>query len=353
MIQRMTSKQLMDVLDSAEESMSVLRSNINDVKQELSRRMLILNNAVEFSTQAITKINENILLKEAVVPSTIILGEADIVDGIYEKYGINVLPNCPSTPTNIFNLFAATGPIFKNNANTYINGEFKTNALNMLMHDAIKEKGSFFEEYDKPDITLKISVNPNDLLGSVSFNVLEILPYIPGSFDIRAIRFQTLQDYRANSNFASVTLNNTIPHVGANQIVLEKGIELYSCEIDVHINFKNAANKYPFGLKHLYFLNKNNDKNSHVIVRISRDSYIDWISDDITVHDQNGIRITSCTQENIKAYVKYKNNILESEIPFTRGAVQNSISRNIREFFLNIPVKTSITSIKFKQIGLR
>nr|DAK26738.1 MAG TPA: hypothetical protein [Caudoviricetes sp.] len=352
-IQRMSSRQLMDVFDQAEESMSVLRSDINDVKQEVNRRLAILSNIAEFSTESITRLNELTLLKEDTVPSTIILNRANIVGGIYDKYGLNILPSSPSVPVNIFNLFAATGPVFKNNANVYVNGEFNANAINMLMYDSVKDKRSFFEEYTSPDITLKISVNPNELLGNTLFNTIELLPFIPGSFDIKAIRFQSLQDYRAESSSPSTVVSNTMPNVGASCVILDKGIELYSCEIDVHINFKNAAGKYPFGLKHIYFLNKNYNKESYVIIKVSKDSYIDWISDNITIHDQKGVRTTSCSQENIQAYARYKNNVLDMEIPFTRGTTQNSISRNIRDFYLKMPIQTSLTSIRLKQIGLR
>lgn len=352
-VQRMSSKQLMDVFDRAEESMSDLRSDINDVKQEVNRRLAVLSNIAEFSTESITRLNELVLLKEDAAPSTIVLNRANIVGGIYDKYGLNILPLSSSVPVNIFNLFAATGPIFKNNANVYVGGEFNANAINMLMHDSIKEKKSFFEEYTTPDITLNISINPNELLGNTLFNTIELLPFIPGSFDIRAVRFQSLQDYRAGSFSPSTVISNTIPNVGASCIVLDKGIELYSCEIDIHINFRNAAGKYPFGLKHVYFLNKNYNKESYIIIKVSKDSYIDWISDDITVHDQKGIRITSCSRENIRAYARYKNNVLDMEIPFTRETTQNSISRNIRDFYLKIPVQTSLTSIKIKRIGLR
>ena len=349
----MSSKQLMDVLDSAEESMETLRSDINDIKQEVNRRLSILSNIAEFSTQEIMKFNEYSLLKEEPASSTIILSQANIIGGVYDKYGMTLMPSSPSVPANIFNLFAATGPIFKNNANVYINGEFKANAINMLMHDAIKEQGSFFDEFDKPDITLRISVNPDDLLGNTLFNTVELLPFIPGSFDIKAIRFQTLQDYRAESTVPSITLSNTMPYVGASNIILDESIELYSCEIDIHINFKNAAEKYPFGLKHLYFLNKNFNKNSYILIKLSKDSYIDWVSDNIVVHDQEGLHASTCTHEDIKAYSRYKNNILDLEIGFTKGAIQNSVSRNIRDIYLKIPIKTAITSIKFKQIGLR
>lgn len=352
-ISKMSSRQLMNILDEAEDSMSTLRSNVNSMRQELDRRLAVFSNAMEFSTHTIGKFNEYLLQKEDAGTSTAILSEMSAVEGEYSKYGLNVLPAFVSTPANVFNFLSATGPIYKNNANVYIGDQVAPGYTSILMHDAIKGKPTSFDEFTMPDITLKIAVNPNDLFGATTCNTLEILPYIPGSFEIKAMRFYTIQDYRNKSTVSSLTINTAMPEVGASKIVLKRTIDLYICEMDIHINFQNAAGKYPFGLRHLYFLNSNYNDKSYIVVKMSRDAYIDWVSDDITIHDQNGIRNTTCTEEDIKLYANYVNGILSSEIAPTKGVIQNSLARNIRDFYVKVPIKCAISSIRFKNIGTR
>lgn len=352
-ISKMSSKQLMDVLDEAESSMTALRSNVSTMREELDKRILVFNNAIEYSSHMLGKFNEYLLQKEDTGTSTAVLSDIQVMDGEYAKYGTTIVPAFVSTPVNVFNFLAATGPIYKNNANVYIGEDVAPGYTSMLMHDSVKGKGTAFNEFEQADFTLKISVNPNDLFGSTACNTIEFLPYIPGSFEIRGIRFYTIQDYRNKSTTPSMAINGTIADVGASRIVLDHTIDLYSCEIDIHINFENDAGKFPFGLKHLYFLNCNYNTNSYIVVKMSRDTYIDWVSDDITVHDQNGIRVTTCTEEGIKLYANYVNGVLNTEVKPTKGIIQNSIARNIRDIYIKIPVKCAISSIRFKEIGSR
>ena len=352
-VKKMSSKQLMDVLDRAEGSIDNLRSDINEMKQEIDRRLNIFVNAMEYSSASIGKIEERLILKDNERNSAVILSDAEIVDGKYSKYGFSILPKTSSNTINIFNLFSATGPVYKNNANISVGDQTLVDFNGLLMHDAIKSKTAAFKEFTEQDITLKISVNPEDILGSTECNAIELLPYIQGSFDIKAIRIFTMQDYRNKIDVPTINMGATAKNIGACRIVLPQTIDLYSCEIDIHLNFRNSSDKYPLGFRHIYFLKENYDETSYAIVKISKDAYIDWISDDITIHDQDGIRNTTCTQEGIQIYASYLNGIFGVEIEPTKGTIQNTIPRNIRDIFVRIPIKKSITSIRFKQIGIR
>ena len=50
-IYKMSSKELMDVLDTAEQSVSNLRSSVGAIKQELDKKLKIFSNAIEFSAE--------------------------------------------------------------------------------------------------------------------------------------------------------------------------------------------------------------------------------------------------------------------------------------------------------------
>ena len=342
----------MDIFDEAEDTMSQIRGDISSMRTELTKQMAIFNDATEYAGTSIKSLNEKVQLHDTTSVNTVVLVDAEAVTGTYDKYGITVHPNYDKEPNNIFNFLSATGPIFKNNANVYLNDSVVAGAASMLQHDAIKDKTYFYTSYDSPNVTLKITVNPNDLYGSTIFNTIEILPFLPGAMDITGIRIYTMHDYRQDALIASILENETIPSIGAGRIVTNKA-ELYSCEIDFHINFRNSAGKYPFGLKHIYFLNANYDDKSYIVVKLKRDRYIDWVSDDITIHDQNGIRLTSCSKENIKIYDTYTNGVLTGEVTPVKGITQHSLAKNTRELYLSIPVTKSLISLKFKEIGER
>ena len=128
---------------------------------------------------------------------------------------------------------------------------------------------------------------------------------------------------------------------------------MYACEIDIRVNFQNAAGKYPFGLKHLYFLNCNYNPNSYMVFYVDRNRYIDWVSDDIVIRDQDGLRLTTCTNEGIELYMEYNDGKLSSEITPSKGLNQNTIARNIYGFYVKVPIKKGTISLKFNEISER
>lgn len=355
MIQKMSSKDIMDLLEESQNSIKDIELNVNDMKSELEKRLSIIKNVQEYTQESIIDIKE--LLSDGLndsVENIILLSQQENAEGLYDKYGSIIHPAFIKTPTNVFNFGTITGKIFKNNANVKINDTIKEEYTNMLMDDSITGKSVTFEEFDEPNITIEIEINPSDLLGATDFNIIELLPYIPGSFDITGIKIFTMQDYQTNNpDVASLTIVNTIEEVGASRIMIDKTRELWKFILDVHINFQNSNGKYPFGLKHLYFLKGDYNTESNIIFKVIKDKYIDWISEDIIIHDQNGRYETTCNEQNIKLYAEYNNGVFSFEIATSKGLTQNPIPRNIKEFWVSMPIIRSINSIKFKEISTR
>lgn len=351
MIKKMSSKELMEVLENAEGKIDSLQKNVNSMKLELDRQLGVFGDAMEYASSAIGRFNERLSVGEEGDSSTYILSEQEL-EGRFSKYGITVTPYIAATPVNVFNFVVATGPVYKDNTNVFINSAISPVFANMLQHDACKGKETAFDEFSDNEFTLKVTTNPNEVLSSTSFNTIELLPFIPGSFDITSIRIYTMHDYRTKSDVPSYTLNG-IESVGAERIILPQNVDLYSCEMDIKVNFENSAGKYPFGLRHLYFLNSNINMDSYAIFKIERNNYIDWVGDDIVVHDQDGIRSTTCTEEGIELYAFYEDGELNSEILPSKGMNQNTLARNIQSFYVKVPLKKSIISLRFKSIGER
>lgn len=355
MINKITSKELSEVMDTAEQRVSNIQETVDNIRLNIDRQMGLFKNSVEYANYQLSTFQEKLIQEEKINQAVSILSEADDAVGTYDSFGITVHPKLVSTANNVFNFMTAMGPVYKDISNVYVNSTVSPTFENMLVHDAVKGKQMAFDEFTSPDITLRIEMNPSDLLGATSFNIIEILPYLPGSFDIKEIRLYSMQDYRAkNMSTPTKILDKRMTNVGAERIIMDATLELYACEIDVHVNYKNSQEKYPFGLAHIYFLNASmNKESSYQIYSISREKYIDWVDDSIIVHDQNGYRDTTCTDEGIKLYAEYYDGELSSEIAMTKGISQNTLTRNTHKIYVRVPVKTSMISIRFKNIGER
>lgn len=351
MIKKATSKDLMDILENTQSSVSEIKNNIDTIQKEIENRLTVIKNIQEYNNTELYSIEES-FNKMSNDNNTIVLKRIDLY-GTYDVYGNAIHPSFLKTPIDIFNLNSITGKIFKNNMNVTINNITKLEYTNMLKHDSIADKRIVFNEYESPDISIEIEINPNDLLGSTKFNTIEILPYISGSFDINSIEIYTIQDHYINSESPSIVIANTIQSVGSSRFLLEDTIDLWKIKFNIHINYINASNLYPFGFKHIYFLNGNYNPNSNIIFKVTKDKYIDWISEDIIVHSQNGRYESTCTDENIKLYMNYTSGVLSYEISTSKGLTQNLLNRNVKEFWVSLPIDKSIYSITFKEISKR
>ena len=355
MIQKITSQNLMNMFDESKQSISTLESNIDNIEKELSKKITIIKNIQEYSNKELLDLKELLSNGNAEKAyTTILLCDAKDKTGIYDSYGSTIHPAFLKTPYDIFNFDSVTGKIFKNNANVKINDVIKEEYNNILINDDIATKTSVFEEYSDPDIKIEIEINPGDLLGATSFNTIEILPFIPGSFNINEINIYTMQDYQNNNNSApSLTITNNMENIEARRLLLDKSRDLWKIDFSIHINYKNSNGLYPFGLKHLYFLNTSLNPNSNIIFKISKDDYIQWISEDIIIHDQNGKYETTCTEQNIELYMNYMNGVLDYKIDTSKGLAQNIINRNIKEFWVYMPILKTIKSIQFKNVSTK
>lgn len=343
---KLTSKDLMDKLDESNQRIDIIASNINIMKTEIERRMLVFQNQFEFNTQQLTELQNS--EQETTNLTSVFLKNADIVNGDYEAYGLSIYPSLVKTPVNIFNFSSITGAIYKNNGHVSINDKSSTLFNNILIDDSINNKETVFAEYDTPNIKLSVTIDPNELLGSPAFNTIDILPYLPGSYTINQIDIYTMQDYQAQRlDTPTKSITKNIMNSGTIKIVLNESYYIYKVDFDITINFQNANGKYPFGLHHLYFLRSSYSTNSYVIVKLEKENFITRIDEDIIVYDQYGKHISNCTNENIEFYMNYVEGELSYQIDTSKGLTQYTIPKNINSIYAKIPINRSISIIKF------
>ena len=146
MIQKMSSKDIMDLLEESQNSIKDIELNVNDIKSELEKRLSIIKNVQEYTQESIIDIKE--LLSNGFsdnVENIILLSQQEATEGLYDKYGSVIHPAFIKTPTNVFNFGTISGKIFKNNANVKINDAIKLEYTNIMNFN--KEYELYFNDH--------------------------------------------------------------------------------------------------------------------------------------------------------------------------------------------------------------
>ena len=353
-ITQVNSQSLMGLLENSKNRITALEQNAATMKLNLDHRLAVINNMLEYEQKQATELKSLVENGRWVEQATkIVLPRANVVEGVYSQFGSTFHPKFLKDPTDVFNFRTVTGYSFKDQGVIMINDTVKTQYKSALMHDTISGQDICFEEFETPNLTISIKINPAELLGSTAFNVIELVPYIPGSFSIQSCQVYSLQGYYMGETTAESSMPNTISNVGCCRLLLDQTINLYELRLGIRINYQNSEGYYPFGLKHLYLLNADMDKNSYAVLKISENNYIDTISEDITIVDQTGTVSTNCRDEGIELYQDWLSGVGVDSIATTKGLTSNPIPRDIKEFCVYLPIVRSITSLQFNAINLR
>jgi len=351
---RISSKQIMNLLDDARNRIGALEDDAATMKLNMDSRLSVIRNIQEYEEKQMKELTSLVdkgrWIEQA---NKIVLVRSDIVEGVYDIFGSTVHPKFLKEPNDIFNFKTVGGYSFKDNAVVSIDGIIKPRYKAMLMHDSITGQDICFDEFDNNRIELSVKINPGELLGTTEFNVIEIMPYLPGSFKIESLDIYSLQSYYMNDDNPDSSMPGEIKNVGVCRLLTDDKYNLYELKMKITLNFKNSNGKYPFGLKHLYFLNAEMNTESFVVCKIKQNKYIDTISEELTVVDQTGIVETTCREENIELFTDYASGIGIDAIATSKGLTNNPIPRDIKEFYMKYPIQRSTVSVQFNDINLR
>lgn len=283
-----------------------------------------------------------------------------IVGGNFGLYGNTIYPAFVKIPSDVFNYNSATGSVYKKSGivefydrdsttQELSNKDTKIVYADILKDDAVKnaDKTDVFKTFNTNRITLAVQVASG--LASINrseFNMIEINPYLPGSFDIEEIRIYTVDQYYKNDMLVpDKTIEDLYEDVGTSRIMVGDTYNMYRVEFDIKLKFQN--NGFPFGLKSLHFYKADMDaENDTVIVEIDKNDYIASVGQDITIIKPDGEENTTTDRYGVKYYMFYDNGVLQTPL-------SNPISRNITKFYAEIPLRESLTGIIFNSIKLR
>ena len=345
MLYQPTTNELMDKFNKSINNISELQQDIDSAKAAVKSRLKILDMQYEYLLRSVTGLQDINNTNQ----NKIVFAETNILDGLYDSYGITIHPKFKKTPSNILNFKTTTGYIFKNNVLVTASNDPETDEvedtdyLEMLKHDSIESKGYILKEYDNPNLTFTISMEDTKTLGNVNFNVIEVLPYLSGSFDMSIDFYERGAEY-PNGYYAQRLFN-----VAASRIILPSKIEFSKVKFTIKLKFKNS-NKYIFGLKHLYFLNASlEEEDSYVVVKAIKTANINYLYDDVLFKTQDGVYSNqdhTLADFNIEVYANYDydNNVLSRSIEASTKEDPRYISLNLNSLYFKVPITTSTIS---------
>jgi len=352
-IEKIQSLDMMEKFYKALDDIDNLNTDFDTIKKKIDNKLQIINSCNAYAINSA----ENIKLSDPETSADRIIFNYHtnkIVDGNYNLYGQTLHSAFVKMPTNVFNFLTETGPIYKDNAivqffqkNNEDDVDYKYEYSNILKYESDSTKEDVFHVFDSDSITLAVQVNIGNLIGGTRFNMIELCPYLAGSFDIKEIRIFTVDQYLTqNMDIADKVITDTVKSVGAMRIALDKKYDLYRIEFDIKINYQ--LNGYPFGLRHLYFYETDSDtENDYVIIEVEKGDYIESVGDDIKILTPFNTLDTTASQYGIEYYLIYNENGT-LQVPLT-----NPIARNVTKFYAKIPLKQPLIGIEFKNIKIR
>lgn len=345
MILRNNSKNLMDRFGQAEADIKTLDTKLAELKTNLENKTAVVNQSQTYIQYLLAQVQEKNSFDSS--DRIVFANEDNIISGAYGIYGQTIHPRFLSV-NNIFNFSTSMGPAYKDVANVTINNTSKKQYADILKDDAISDQQPVFDMYQTNAVTIDIEIPSDSTLIDREFNVIELCPFLPGSFDIQKILITEQDD--VDYDYPGV-----IPKCGCMRICFPNKFKLKKITFVCQLNYQANGSFYPFGFRHIYFLDVDY-ADSSIIIPITKKSYINYISEEITVHDQYGTHSTAedtCTHWGIRTFMYFNNNILENEITPLYGANQSYLSRNIKTIYLQIPIQTSLFSLEFRKIDLR
>jgi hypothetical protein len=361
MIPKMSSAELNNIMLQSKEDIKTVNDKIDAIKGDIDKKLVIINYENQYVNQKIQEISTSL-----VQPVAGFKAFAKGSTGAFDVYGYTVHPRFLRAPLNVFNIALTNNKIFfRDDASVTMNSIYADKTIadtsdsykSVLMHDSLSDKEIFFKEFDTQNISITINADTENPLGPTLFNTIELDSFLPGSYDITDITFsyydingtevtdKSLKDmlYEYRGVPAQEVM---IKRAGQSRLILPQKVSLKDITFKIKLNYgfsKAGKTVYPFGLKHLYFYDADYNMSitagdttaygSYIITTVTSGSYINLISDSITMKNTIGDIDSTLTAEKIEVYLDYIDGVLDT--PVYPG---DEIPRNTNNLYVKIPL---------------
>lgn len=357
-IKKMSSQEYNKILSNATNKIESISQEMKTVKNDMIKKIMIINHEQEYLSQLYDK-----TIYAAQQDDTFVFLNNNKYQGLFDSYSSVVHAYFKQKPINVFNLKVVNGQesFFRDEVKVSINGVEDDYFKNILKAEDVSDKEIFFEEYEFESaintltdgtpveeknnlITIKVETDKAKAIGISKFNVIEIDPYLYKSFNIEALNI-----YTDDSNVPKITINN-INKVGKTRFILDKKYEFKKVEFVIrmlHNSNANGKSVWPFGIKHLFFLEADFRNDSYIVVDYTSENFIDEVKDSIEVITSTGIRTSSLSEEGIRIFLSRNNGMLENEQEPSND-IKKPIARNLNTIYFHIPLTNEpIVGYKF------
>ena len=343
-IEKMSSKDFNILLEEAKENIDKVNNEVKFIKKDMLKKITITKYENEYLNYCL----QNLVYNNNNYSSYLMLNNN--FDGLYTEYSNMIHPCFKSKPVNLFNLTSinSNSEYFRDELIVSINDIEKDEYKNILKSDNIEDKDLFFTEIPvektiennvtKYNDSLKISIeiNKDKIIGVSKFNIIEIDPFLYKSFDIEKIEI-----YDNDINSPTITIT-PILKANKSRIILNEKYIFRKVIFYLKLRYKTTSfdvdtEVFPFGLKHIYFLDADFRNDSYVIVQYNSNDYIDFVKNEIYKITPFGENKTSIKEEGITIFTSYENKVLEDEV-FPTENIKRSIAKNVKSLYFKIPL---------------
>lgn len=335
MIQKPSTSQVMEIFNSALTKAESLHTDIDTLRSSMEDKLAILNAQTEYIARELQAVKA----QQGKALNKIVFSNVE-KKGTFDEFGMTIHPKLVKTPRNLFNFQTTTGYIFKDNVAVTVNGSANNHMKEALKHDSISGKGFYIDEYDTDALDIVITPDEKNTMGSMAFNLLEIVPLLPNSFHIESIKV-----YERGMGDLVMQQLNDIKYMAAQRITFDEKTEISHIDIRIRLLYKNTNNKYLFGLKHMYLCEADFRDDSYVIIRCDTNAPISYVYDDCVIKNEFGVDLDAkCSEYDIEFYSDYSNSILNHRIELSTKTARNFLAVNTKTLFAKIPVTTALIS---------
>lgn len=334
-IPSMSSIELNKIFANAQKQTLEFEQKIQAIKNDTNKKLMINNYNNEFINRKQDVINAGLIANDKIVSFD------HNSYGVFNDYGYMVHPKFKKSPIDIMNLKLPQGDnFFREGVVAKVNDVERPEYVNVLMSDNHVSKSIVFEEFDTDSISIEYSLENQYTLGVMRFNTIEIDPYLFGAYDLVSVEIYTL-DKTNNISAEPTHIYEGFSNIGRTRIVLPEKIKFAKVILNFKVNFKterNSVNIYPFGLKHIHFMESDFIEESFVITQFISDKFVEYVMDDMIMYTTQGKKTIDAHEYNIEVYTDYENNTLMGKVNLSSDAGIYRIPKNTKTLYVKIPL---------------
>jgi hypothetical protein len=202
-----------------------------------------------------------------------------------------------------------------------------------------------FSDIYSDQLKIEYIIDPNNrmTLGTSRFNVIEIDPYIYGAYTIKFIEIFSLNEVNGVVSETPLKTINSINNIGKLRVILDEKVKF--SKVVFHFDLSNLKSfndnneiVYPFGLRHIHYYEADFLEDSHAIIPIRANDYIEYIYNNITLYHAGNPIDTTCEYYDIEIYTDYINGTLTGRVYTSSDAAAYRISKNTKVLYAKVPL---------------